>query len=326
MHPLDARLVRDLGLDYLIGRALAPAGESHLDVDYDDLLDAGLEDVATFADLRARVADWLARATPAVADRAPVEAAWAALLEAQVDPALALERLVDDVGALVLRWEGAKAFEIQRPLDSQLSRPALRLLRVLALARHGLHTLRTGDPLVPLAAPLRPRAAIPPRPGWAAEGADGLELVEIADLIDPRSAEGRRGCALELADLAPRVRWRLVHMPELLDEGRACWAATVAEAALEIEPPAFWAVVDRLADDPQLARRRDLRAAVAGIVDAQAIAGVLATGRPEAAVLRDYHMAVACGVPRWRPQIALGTRLYGGPSRFLRRALERRSC
>jgi len=254
---------------------------------------------------------------------ARVEAARDALTASPDDPAAALELLVAEVGAMILQWEGDKAFDITRPFRFQLSRAAIRLLRVLALARHGLHTLRTGDPLVPLAAPLRPRTVIPPRPGWAA-GADGVELVEIADLVDPFSIQGRRRLLAEFADLAPRIRWRFVHMPEMLGETGAAWAATVAEAVLEIEPQAFWDAVDRFADDPQAARRRDLKAAVDGIADEQAVAGLLASGRPDAAVLFDYHMAAACGVPRSRPQFALGTHQYNGPSRFLRREIEGR--
>lgn len=319
-HPLDARILGELGLDYLVERFRADLGI--------DPADPGGHPPAPTRDAEsARTPQALHEALRLrllAAARLAVEPAWRKPLQAAAAGLGAAPRDIDEavgrwapacaaLGELVIEREGGRPYSFTQPLHSQLSLDACAVLTALALVRQATARWR-GETAPMLAAPLRPRATIPPR-GPTASGAMP-EIVEIGDLGEPFSRLAHERVHRELSDLlgpGGRLRWRWLYCasPPFLPASHRLGA--VAEAVLARAPDRFWPVVDALARPDPAAAVALARAALAAAGADPALADPPPPGMPlPEGLLRDRQVADACGLPTLRPLFAIGRRLFAG--------------
>ena len=314
-HPLDARCIGDLGIDYLVDRVradlmLGPGDPGHL---------PGLARAAAAAQTPPALHDTL-RSMLAAAARLAAEPAWRQCLEsaagnlgdaprsaAEAEAALAPVGAV--LGTMVLEREGGRSYTITRPLDSQLSYDANAVLAALALVRHAAARWRGEDGMT-LAAELRPRDAVPPR-GPAAEG--GLEIVQIGDLGELFSCRAHQRVYRELDALGVRLRWRWLYCASYRFLPASHRAGTLAETVLEHAPGRFWHMIDILATRSLTDALEAARATLAEAGADPALAEPAAPGTPlPAGLVRDRQVADACGLPPLRPLFAVGRTLFAG--------------
>lgn len=309
IHPADARSLEELGADYLVAVALARLGsptrphpgaprflaEELVRLDTPgavvDLLHLA-EDAVEALPANAALAAWL-RDLPAYGRPADLEGA-----------TRQVERATPLLHAALTGTLAGRPFDPTAPLALQLD-PVQTLLRdVLCATRAGLDRLAAPHRRYPLAAPLRVRAALPPR----GEGGD-MPLVEV----------GEATTAAVEASATPGLRW--VHGVGAQSTPQAVGAARLLEAVARREPGRFWPAVDAL----RAAGGRP--AALVGVVeDAGRVRRAAEGPEVEEGLAADRVQVDVCGVPTERPAFVLGTAVYAGVERLgdLRVALEGR--
>ena len=286
-HPLDGVRFSELGIDYLIDRVRAarldpsaPAGMS-----VDRWLCARLELASQLSD----------------------DPTWARRL-AHMAVAGPDRRII--LAAMVLDRDGDRRFDPSRPFLTQLSPDALAVLDILADER-GVTTPPVGDVRIPLAAPLRPRAAIP---GRAPTLPGALEVIEIGDLGDDEACRGHVLVHEALADLEDQIAWRWLYAASYRSLPASHRTGAIVEEVLARAPHAFWAVVDTFANAGPVGGCLHAGAALgaAGHDPMLARPPLDGTALP-AGILEDRVMADACGLPMdLRPLFAVGRTLYAG--------------
>ena len=198
------------------------------------------------------------------------------------------------------------------------------LLRLLAFARQALLKIG-GDPEIPLAAALMPRAEIPPC-GPAGRAAGVVEIVEAGDLLDPFSRQAHQRIPEELAGLADHIRWRWVHFPTLRTFPDSRRAAAIAEAVAQQDPAAFWPTIDRLYEAGAAGRIYRVADALEGTgIDPVTIEARLQDESLCQGIDYDRQVALACGAPYVRPLMTIGRRMFIGTDQAvpMRQEIER---
>lgn len=279
-HPTAAKRGRDLPPSYLADRLRVSLLQAPGRVDSGSLLLEridGVRDTEGLRNLLVRSLEPLPDATQlrAETEKSPLDDAFLDDWERQAEALLAAN-VADD------------RFDPGRPLQIVAKWRIVGLAHALAALPLVRAKLARRDEPIRLAAPLLTRPHLP------SKGTNGPEAVEVVDFA--RSAE---------PDDASALRLRFLH-------GSSGDAALLAEAVGMLSPAVFWDAVARLrgASDtlPELIARLDGLGLLADELTSRAH-----STEAKAGVAADLAMAACCGVPAWRPLIAVGQEVRYGP-------------
>ncbi len=312
-HPLEARFISELGVDYLIDRYRARLLLIPDDPLYPRFMQKHLAKIDS-QESWLRVLKELSKET--ANDLGLVESS-------------NLHKVINELGKLcrghesivkeniIRKWASAwydhlqeeikgASYRVEVPLRLQLSHRAKCIIQLLAIARQGMAQLAAPDFRPPLAARLKIR------PDSPARGDGKIEIVEVGDLQDPFTAQGHEQILTVLNDLPDYIALRWVHGP-LSHHKYSIQAGELTEACAELSPQLFWKVIDQLCRRTKLVRIGAFERALQDLdISPAFIRETLSSGRFRPKVEHDMNLLNATGVPPIRPAFVVDRELFLG--------------
>ncbi|AKT39098.1 DsbA family protein [Chondromyces crocatus] len=315
-HPSFAKHLRELSVDFLLENyhclLHTPVGVHG----YPRLVDHGLQQANDMPSLLDHLAAQLRVSGDFLGPQALEEvmalhATLASTLAGGEDPERAVERWIQQIGAVLMREEGHRPYDPGKVLQVQLSLGGDGLRVAMAIARHGLRKVQGRATPPQLPAPLIPRKELP------ALGTGPIEVIEVVDPCSGYSIHAHPALQERLNDVLGQVQYRFMHGLTGHKQRESELFAGLIEAVAEACPDRFWQFIERFHAWRHAGDLDELTALLIafGLDVDQVRARALQPDVVEK-IWRDTRMVRSCAIPPLRPVVVVGRELFVGELMF----------